>query len=65
VISATATSPTLRHAAAILADTLADSPTPRRPAIELAVAAVPLDPTADDTTALLRVAELADSPHWA
>lgn len=59
------TSSTLRQAAAVLADTLTGSPTLRRPAIELAVAAVPLDPTADDTTALLRVTELADTPLWA
>jgi hypothetical protein len=59
------TSSTLRQAATVLADALADSPTLRRPAIELAVAAVPLDPTADDTAALLRVAELADTPLWA
>ncbi len=56
-------SPALRHAAVILADAL-DSPTLRRPAVELAVAAVPLDQEGD-VRALLRVAELADSPIWA
>ncbi|HEX6360821.1 hypothetical protein [Actinophytocola sp.] len=57
--------PTLRRAAAELADALAGSPTLRRPALDLAISAVDLAATADDIRALVRVAELADTPRWA
>ncbi|MCT2584169.1 hypothetical protein [Actinophytocola gossypii] len=60
-----ATSAVLRAAAASLADVLAGDPTLRRPAVELAVAAVGLDRTAEDEARLSRVAELADETVWA
>lgn len=65
VCDAAVTSPVLRHAATDLATTLADAPTLRRPAIELAIAAVPLEAGAEDVDALLRVVEMADTPVWA
>jgi len=65
VCEAAATSPVLRHAAAELAVVLAAASTLRRPAIELAIAAVPLEAGAEDVDALLRVVQLADTPVWA
>jgi hypothetical protein len=65
VCNAAATSPVLRHAARDLAATLATAPTLRRPAIELAIAAVPLEAGAEDVDALQRVVQLADTPVWA
>jgi hypothetical protein len=65
VCDAAVTSPVLRHAATELAVTLANAPTLRRPAIELAIAAVPLEAGAEDVDALLRVVQLADTPVWA
>ncbi|HEX2132615.1 MAG TPA: hypothetical protein VHH15_13755 [Actinophytocola sp.] len=58
------TSPVLREAAGRLSDALADEPTLRRPAVELAVAAIGLDQT-DDEQRLLRLTELADETIWA
>jgi hypothetical protein len=54
--------PVLHRAAEELAGTLAGRPTLRRSAIDLAVAAVSVDEGHD---ALVRVAELADTPRWA
>jgi hypothetical protein len=55
-------SPTIRAAAARLADVLAADRTLRRPAINLAAAALTFE---SDDAPMLRLAALADEPQWA
>ncbi|OLF16582.1 hypothetical protein BU204_15915 [Actinophytocola xanthii] len=62
VAAAAPSSETMRAAAAELAGDLATDPTLRRPVVELATSAVPLDGGAGDLPALVRLAELATGP---